>query len=65
MFWSSIALRCILSLPLKTSTFYFEAIFKNIILQTVYSGITYVGYVGLVTGQRPNAFTITLDERGR
>lgn len=31
--------------------------------KTVYSGITYAGYVGLVTGQRPNVFTITMDER--
>jgi hypothetical protein len=48
-----------------TPTFYFESNFTNIILQTVYSGITYAGYVGLVTGQRPNVFTITMDERGR
>lgn len=31
--------------------------------QTVYSGVTWVGYVGLVTGQKPNAFTITMNER--
>ncbi|CAC5395769.1 NAAA [Mytilus coruscus] len=31
--------------------------------KTVYTGITYAGYVGLVTGQRPNAFTMTMDER--
>ena len=33
--------------------------------QTVYSGVTYAGYVGLMTGQRPNAFTLTCDERGK
>ncbi|KAH3726701.1 N-acylethanolamine-hydrolyzing acid amidase-like [Dreissena polymorpha] len=31
--------------------------------QTVYSAITYAGYVGVLTGQRPNGFTITVDER--
>ncbi|XP_062575232.1 N-acylethanolamine-hydrolyzing acid amidase-like [Saccostrea cucullata] len=31
--------------------------------QTVYSGVTYAGYVGLITGMRPKAFTMTLDER--
>ncbi|XP_067674022.1 N-acylethanolamine-hydrolyzing acid amidase-like isoform X2 [Haliotis asinina] len=31
--------------------------------QTVYTGITFAGYVGLLTGQRPNAFTVTVDER--
>ncbi|XP_060069474.1 N-acylethanolamine-hydrolyzing acid amidase-like [Ylistrum balloti] len=31
--------------------------------QTVYSGVTYAGYIGLMTGQRPKAFTITADER--
>jgi len=33
-------------------------------LQTVYSVITYAGYIGVMTGQRPGAFTITVDERG-
>ena len=32
--------------------------------QTVYSSITYAGYVGILTGQRPNVFTVTVDERG-
>ncbi|OWF44718.1 N-acylethanolamine-hydrolyzing acid amidase [Mizuhopecten yessoensis] len=31
--------------------------------QTVYSGVTYAGYIGLMTGQRPKVFTITADER--
>ena len=31
--------------------------------RTVYTGTTFVGYVGLLTGQRPHAYTITLDER--
>ncbi|KAK3098609.1 hypothetical protein FSP39_021198 [Pinctada imbricata] len=31
--------------------------------KTVYSGVTYAGYVGLLTGMRPKAFTITIDER--
>ncbi|KAK7480874.1 hypothetical protein BaRGS_00027875 [Batillaria attramentaria] len=32
--------------------------------ETVYTGTTYAGYVGLLTGQRPNAFTVTIDQRG-
>ncbi|XP_071113649.1 N-acylethanolamine-hydrolyzing acid amidase-like [Haliotis cracherodii] len=31
--------------------------------QTVYTGVTFAGYVGLLTGQRPQAFTVTVDER--
>lgn len=49
----------------------FTDILKNITVfvdfqtggQTVYSAITYAGYVGILTGQRSNAFTITVDER--
>lgn len=33
-------------------------------MQTVYSGVTYAGYVGLITGMKPKGFTMTLDERG-
>ena len=31
--------------------------------KTVYTGTTFVGYVGLLTGQRPHAYTIALNER--
>lgn len=31
--------------------------------KTVYTGTTFVGYIGLLTGQRPHAYTISLDER--
>ena len=31
--------------------------------QTVYTGTTFAGYVGLLTGQKPNKFTVSLDER--
>ncbi|KAL3881915.1 hypothetical protein ACJMK2_028302 [Sinanodonta woodiana] len=31
--------------------------------QTVYSAITYAGYIGILSGQRPKAFSITVDER--
>ena len=31
--------------------------------KTVYSGTTYAGYVGLLTGQRPHQFSVSLDER--
>lgn len=31
--------------------------------QTLYTGTTYAGFVGLLTGQRPNGITISLDER--
>ena len=31
--------------------------------QTVYTGTTYVGYVGLLTGQCPHQFNISLDQR--
>ncbi|KAL4233594.1 hypothetical protein ACF0H5_008275 [Mactra antiquata] len=49
----------------------FTDILKNITVaidfqhggQTVYSIITYAGYVGVLSGQRHNAFTITVDER--
>ncbi|XP_062510998.1 N-acylethanolamine-hydrolyzing acid amidase-like [Corticium candelabrum] len=33
--------------------------------KTIYMGTTYVGYVGLMTGQKPNAFTVSLDERDK
>ena len=32
---------------------------------TQYTGTTYAGYVGLVTGQKPNKFTVSLDERDK
>ena len=31
--------------------------------QTMYTGTTYAGYVGLLTGQRPHQFSISLDQR--
>ena len=31
--------------------------------KTVYTGTTFAGYVGLLTGQKPHGFTVTLDER--
>ncbi|CAB4015127.1 Hypothetical predicted protein, partial [Paramuricea clavata] len=31
----------------------------------VYSGITFAGYIGILTGQKPLAFTVTLDERDK
>lgn len=31
--------------------------------KTVYSGVTTAGVIGLFTGQKPNSFTITIDER--
>ena len=33
--------------------------------KTVYSGVTYAGMVGLATGQKPNAFTISLNQRNK
>ena len=30
-----------------------------------YSGITFAGYIGILTGQKPLAFTVSLDERDR
>ncbi len=36
---------------------------SNLLLQTVYSGVTYAGYVGVLTGQRPNSFTVSIDAR--
>ena len=33
--------------------------------KTVYTGTTFVGYAGLLTGQRPHAYTITLDQRDK
>ena len=30
-----------------------------------YSGITFAGYIGILTGQKPLAFTVTLDERDK
>ncbi|XP_006007644.1 N-acylethanolamine-hydrolyzing acid amidase-like [Latimeria chalumnae] len=32
--------------------------------KVVFSGTTFVGYVGLLTGQRPNKFSITANEKG-
>ena len=29
----------------------------------MYSGITFAGYIGILTGQKPYAFTVTLNER--
>ncbi|XP_041351778.1 N-acylethanolamine-hydrolyzing acid amidase-like [Gigantopelta aegis] len=31
----------------------------------LYSGVTFAGYIGLLTGQRPHSFTITVDERDK
>ena len=31
--------------------------------QTVYTGTTFAGYIGLLTGTRPNKFTVSLNER--
>lgn len=39
-------------------------IFFYLCLQTLYTATTYAGYVGVLTGQKPNAFTITIDQRG-
>ena len=33
--------------------------------KTIYTGSTYAGYIGLLTGQKPHAYTISLDERDR
>ena len=33
--------------------------------KTAYIGTTYAGYVGLLTGQKPHGYTISLDERDR
>lgn len=33
--------------------------------RTIYTGTTFAGYVGLMTGQRANGFTISLDERDK
>ena len=33
--------------------------------KTVYTGITYAGMVGIATGQKPNAFTISLNQRNK
>ena len=33
--------------------------------QTVYTGTTFAGFIGLLTGQKPHGFTISLDERDR
>ena len=33
--------------------------------KTVYTGTTFVGYVGLLTGQRPHGYTIALTERDK
>ena len=33
--------------------------------KTVYTGTTFTGYVGLVTGQKPYKYTISLDERNQ
>lgn len=33
--------------------------------KTVYTGVTFAGQVGLLTAQRPNAITVSLDERDR
>ena len=31
--------------------------------KTVYTGTTFAGYVGIMTGQKPNSFTVSLNER--
>ncbi len=33
--------------------------------KTVYKGTSFAGYIGLMTGMRPNGFTISLDERNK
>ncbi|KAI0209794.1 N-acylethanolamine-hydrolyzing acid amidase [Lamellibrachia satsuma] len=49
----------------------YTAILRNITIvahfqksgKTLYSAVTYAGYVGILTGQKPNSFTITTDAR--
>lgn len=49
----------------------FTAILQNITLianfqrggKTLYTGTTYAGYTGLLTGQRPHVFSVSLDQR--
>ena len=48
---------CYVSFYNNVDHFYFD-------VQTVYSGVTYAGYVGLITGMKPTGFSMTLDERG-
>ena len=36
----------------------------SLLLQIVYNVVTYAGYVGVLSGQRPKGFSITVDERG-
>ncbi|PAV59061.1 hypothetical protein WR25_10766 isoform B [Diploscapter pachys] len=45
---------------LKSMTIYVDFVKNNTIL---YSGVTFALYNGLLTGQRPNAYTVTLNER--
>ena len=33
--------------------------------ETVYTGTTFAGFIGLLTGQKPNCYTISLNERDR
>jgi N-acylethanolamine-hydrolysing acid amidase len=33
--------------------------------KVVYSGITFAGYIGILTGQKPLAYTVSLDERDK
>ena len=33
--------------------------------KTLYTGTTFVGYVGVLTGQRPHAYTVSLDQRDK
>ena len=37
--------------------------FLYFIFKTVYSAITFAGYIGVMTGQKPNSFSVTVDQR--
>ena len=52
------------SLPdeLRNITIIVNAIRNN---KTVYTGVTYAGMVGIATGQKPNSFTISLNQRDK
>ena len=47
---------------LRNITIVVNAVRNN---ETVYTGVTYAGMVGLATGQKPNSFTISLNQRNK
>ena len=71
MLISILRFRYIFFLPAGNLDFNLAGLLRNLTIevdfqtkgQTVFTATTYAGYVGVLTGMRPGAFSISLDQR--